>query len=52
MLFIFNYVKLLSWSFIYYFNNYKSTELTKVLIKNIRANPTMYPKLCQWFLPN
>lgn len=51
MLFIFNYAKLLSWSIIYYFNNYKSTVLTKVLIKNIREAGCIPIKFCQWFLP-
>lgn len=51
MIFLFNYLKLVTWTSIYYFNNYKSPILTKILIKNIREAGCVPIKFCQWVLP-
>ena len=51
MIFLFNYLKLIAWSTIYYLNDYKSPILTKILIKNIREAGCVPIKFCQWVLP-
>ena len=51
MVFLFNYVKLIIWSGIYYFQEDKSDIILEIIINNIRNSGCVAIKFTQWILP-